>query len=267
VARQDAPPEPAPSFDVVSIRESSDSSTFRSAWTPGRFVAGRAPLLGLISQAYGGGSPVRIDGDDPVLRTQWDIQATFVPAVDATPDQRAAMLRTLLEDRFQLVLRVDTRETEVYALMLARDDGRLGPGFQPSELPCESPPRAGFTVGKAPPEGLRPACGPPVVSVGPLATIIGGDIPLEYLTRPLSSLLERPVVDRTGLSGTFDLVLQFAWDSAVRPSPIPVEQPPEPVGAPNIFTALREQLGLTLESTRAPLDYHVVERVEMPAPN
>jgi uncharacterized protein (TIGR03435 family) len=97
--------------------------------------------------------------------------------------------------------------------------------------------------------------------------IVGGDFVLERLTRALGSLLERPVVDRTALDGKYDVVLRFAWDSAIRQLPLRPQEAPEPSDAPNIFTALREQLGLKLESTRAPLDYHVVERVSMPTSN
>jgi uncharacterized protein (TIGR03435 family) len=172
----------------------------------------------------------------------------------------------MLEDRFQLVLRRESRETDVYALMLARADGQLGPGFQPSELPCESPPRAGFPF-RAPPDGVRPGCGGPVINATADAMIVGGDFVLERLTRALGSLLERPVVDRTALDGKYDVVLRFAWDSAIRQLPLRPQEAPEPSDAPNIFTALREQLGLKLESTRAPLDYHVVERVSMPTSN
>jgi uncharacterized protein (TIGR03435 family) len=151
--------------------------------------------------------------------------------------------------------------------LLVRPDGRPGPSLQPSELPCTSPPRTSFGPGRLPPDGQRPACAPPVISVAPAGSIVGGDIVLENLTRALGGLLQRPIVDRTGLSGKFDVALAFAWDSAIRQSPVPLEQPIDPGGPPNIFTALREQLGLRVESTRAPLDYHIVERAEMPTPN
>lgn len=264
-AAQDAPAQ-APAFDVVSIKPFVEGGPRRVEWTPGRFIAQGSPFPGLVNMAYGGGAPVRLEGGGAVRQTTWDVAATFDPAFTPSLEQRAAMLRAVLEDRFRLVLRRESRETEVYALLLVRPDGRPGPSLQPSELPCTSPPRARFSPG-APPEGVRPACGPPVVSIAAAGSIVGGDIVLENLTRALGSLLQRPVVDRTGLSGKFDLALTFAWDSATRQSPVPLERPLDPGGPPTIFTALREQLGLRVESTRAPLDYHIVERVEMPTPN
>jgi uncharacterized protein (TIGR03435 family) len=77
------------------------------------------------------------------------------------------------------------------------------------------------------------------------------------VTRTLSGLVQRPVVDRTGLTGEFDIVLVFARDPGFGPTPPPgITLPPPPENAPSLFTALQEQLGLKLEPTRAPLEYH-----------
>ncbi|HET9358899.1 MAG TPA: TIGR03435 family protein, partial [Vicinamibacterales bacterium] len=156
-AAQDATPQ-VPAFDVVSIRQFVDGGPRRVEWTPGRFVALGAPLPGLVNMAYGGGAPVRLEGGDALRGMAWDITATFDPAFTPTLEQRAAMLRAVLEDRFRLVLRRESRETDVYALLLVRPDGQPGPSLQPSELPCTSPPRASFSVGRLPPDGQRPAC-------------------------------------------------------------------------------------------------------------
>jgi uncharacterized protein (TIGR03435 family) len=205
-------------------------------------------------------------GPDWLRNSGWDIVATWDPARVVTVEERPAMLRALLEDRFKIVLRREVRESPVYALVVARRDGRLGPGLQPADRPCDAPGRPRFAV-QPPAGGQRPACG--ILTSGPSNAVLGGNVPIERLTRVLGSLLQRDVIDRTGLTGEFDVVLQFAFDSAVRsirPPGAPDPQPP-PADLPNIFTAVQEQLGLKLESTRAPLDYHVVERAELPTEN
>ncbi len=259
-----APPPVAPGpprFEVVSIKPASDGS-IGFQWTPGRFAGPAIPMAGLLNMAWG--MPLKIEGGPPwLLTSRWNITATWDAARVVTVDERAPMLRAMLEDYFKIVLRREARETPVYALVMARDDGRLWPSLRPAEVPCDAPGRPRFSPG-LPPSGQRPACGL-IVSV-PDAAIIGGNAPLERLTRALGSLLQRDVVDRTGLTGEFDVVLTFARDSVARPLTVPGAPPaePDPGGPPSIFTAVQEQLGLKLESTRAPMDYYIVERAELP---
>ena len=257
---QDATTAGALTLDVVSVKAATEASSRRLAWTPGRFTGGSIPFVGLVNMAYGGGTPVRLEGGDAMRLTMWDVELTFQPAVEATPEQRAQMLRSVLEDRFHLTLRRESREMEVYALTLARADGTLGPQFHRSELPCDSPNRARFAA--MPATGQRPGCG----ALGNLQTssILAGDATIEQITRGLSA--GRPIVDRTGLTGKFDIVLTYAMDTRL-PLPAGVEQPPAPTGLPSLFTALVEQAGLKLEPTRAPVDVYVVVRLEPPAPN
>ena len=237
-------------------------------WTPGRFAARSALLVGLINMAYGGGMPLRLDGAASLVSlrtTMWDIDATFEPAVTPSAEQRAAMLRALLEDRFRLVLRREVRDTDVSALVLARRDGLPGPSLQRATVPCDAPGRPAFSA-SLPAPGQRPSCG--IMNSVPASAILGGKVPLENLTRVLSGLLQRTVIDRTGLTGEFDIVLVYARDATMGfTPPAGVVLPPPPDGAPSLVTALQEQLGLKLESTRTPLEYHVIERLETPTPN
>jgi len=157
------------------------------------------------------------------------------------------------------------RETDVYALMLARSDGTLGPQFHHSELACDSPGRARFSP-NVPPAGQRPACG--VITSIPASSIIGGNTGIEPFTRGLVAAVGRQIVDRTGLTGTFDVVLTYSMESMHLPVlPAGVEAPAAPTGLPSVFTALVEQTGLKLEPARAPLDYHVIVRAETPTAN
>lgn len=257
---QPAPPR----FDVVSIKELKERALGPIEWSPGRFVA-RGPMAGLINMAHGG-LPLRLAGGPDWMRASfWDITATFDPAREVTVEQRPAMIKAMLEEHFNMVLRVEARETEVYALTLARTDGRLGPSLQVANLPCDAPGRPKFSP-NLPVAGQRPACG--ALQSLPANAILGGNSEIERLTRSLGSVLGRTVIDRTGLTGIYDFVLTFAPSDTGRA--IPGAPPPDPAAAanlPDIFTAVREQLGLKLEAIRTPIDLHVIERLEKPADN
>jgi len=98
---------------------------------------------------------------------------------------------------------------------------------------------------------------------------MAGSFPLSQLASALSQMTQRVVVDRTGLAGNFDLDLTFTPDQTMsRGAPPPGATPPpiDPNG-PSIFTALQEQLGLKLESTRGPVDVIVIDHVEPPTPD
>lgn len=97
--------------------------------------------------------------------------------------------------------------------------------------------------------------------------LLVGGMPLSMLTRPLGAVAGRIVIDRTGLTGTWDADLKFAPDQN-RATPSSVDRPgaPDP-NAPSIFTAVQEQLGLKLESTKAPVDVIVIDKVEAPSPD
>jgi uncharacterized protein (TIGR03435 family) len=250
-----------PVFDVVSIKRLPERSFVPAQWTPGRFAI-QAPMVALINMAWG--TPMRLEGGPEWLRnSDWDIIATWDATRVVSVEERAPMLRRLLEDRFKIALRRETRESPVYALIMARD-GRPGPDLQKADRPCDAPGRLKFSI--QPPEGgQRPPCG--ILISRPANAILGGNTPMQRIAGALGTLVQREVIDRTGLTGEFDIVLRFAFDSAVRPGPVFPDQPPPPADLPNIFTAVQEQLGLKLESTRAPLDFHIVERAELPAEN
>jgi uncharacterized protein (TIGR03435 family) len=96
-------------------------------------------------------------------------------------------------------------------------------------------------------------------------------VPLLALTQALSRIVDRPVVDKTGLTGNFDFTLVFATDQASSmpgpPPGVPVPPAAAIANAPMLPTALQEQLGLKLQSERAPIDYLVIDRVERPTEN
>jgi uncharacterized protein (TIGR03435 family) len=165
----------------------------------------------------------------------------IVAKADGTPsrDQIFAMLRSLLEDRFQLVVHTEQRQGEIYDLILARSDGQLGPNLRRSTPDC-TPRGTAPTADGAPQPPPCPAANYPGHITGKA---------MAMLTPMLATWLDqREVRDRTGLSGRFDVDLIFTPD---RPSRLPPNAPDDLTRAvqaidpngPSLLTALREQLG------------------------
>jgi uncharacterized protein (TIGR03435 family) len=199
----------------------------------------------------------------------------------APPEQTRAMVRTLLKDRFKLVVHMETRDTPIYALVKARPGDQLGPKLKPSTTDC-GPIRAQRTAaiaeatrarGGRVPVPAAPAPNEPVVCQmrvggrgGSALTLRAGNITMAALAGALRTYVGREVVDRTGLSGEYDFDLQFAAQPTTGPadSGIPVAPLDE---AASVFTALQEQLGLKLESTRGPVELMVIDSAERPTEN
>jgi uncharacterized protein (TIGR03435 family) len=165
------------------------------------------------------------------------------------------MLRRLLEERFRLKVRQQGEDGPAYALVLAREDGRLGPALTRSTVDC-----AAFMLKML--KGERPEGGPQC-GFGPYPRrLVGRAVTMQALAGYLSTLLKRPVLDKTGLSGGFDLEVEGV--EVVQPGP------PGPSTRPSTTTRsivemLPEQLGLSLDETRAPVETIVIEHAERPA--
>lgn len=274
----DAATEPMPSFEVASVKKSSPDargSTTLGMRPGGRFTATGMPLTGLITMAYGIQRFQLIGGPAWINSDRFDINAVAEdvpvgPAPSGTPNRMQLLLRSLLEDRFALVVHVETRELPVWHLVLARSDGRLGERLHPSAVDCQTIIAERKARGGPPPQlpkpGEKPQCG---MGGGP-GSIIAGGTPLPSLAAMLANMLQRPVYDRTGLTGAFDYDLEFTPDQIPQPPqwapPPPGFTFPSPDG-PSLMTALEEQLGLKLESTRGPVEVVVIDSVEQPAPD
>jgi len=245
-AQQTTIAEPATpmSFEAASIRpnKSGDFSQF------------------IRRQPGGGPSWVANDRFDIVAKMEGD-PAPVAPG--AGPDPLMLAMRTLLTERFKLVTHKETRELDVYALTRARPDGKLGPAIKPSTTDCAAL-MAGRRGGGPPPPPPDPN-GPVVCGLrGSIGRISMGGFLVSEFARSLQGLAGRLVIDRTGLTGPHDLELTFAQDRPNGPLPPGVELPPVDPNAPNLFTALQEQLGLKLESTKAPIEVLVIDSVEQP---
>jgi uncharacterized protein (TIGR03435 family) len=221
-----------PTFDAASITPNTSADSRRRAGTQGRlYAAVNVPLRRIVAAAYELElEDFRLVGDHPLLSLRFDITGTLPES--ATPREVPAMLRTLLAERFTLVVHTETREAAVLALTVARRDGRLGPKLVRSA------------------DGVKPES---QIS----DSIKGRAQQVSSLARMLSMFMQRRVVDKTGLNGAFDFDLQFDG----------LASGPSIDASTALITAIQEQLGLKLESIRAPVDFVIIDAIEPPTPN
>jgi uncharacterized protein (TIGR03435 family) len=270
LAGQSAPA--ARAFDVISVRpnRSSDLQFHRPMVTPNRVEFLNTTvrsLLGMSSQRFAFDPRQIVGGPDWLDSDRFDIVATTDTPVqlgaDGFPGELFAMIRALLEDRFRLKTHNEQRERNVYALVPSRADKKPGAGLRPVPDACKDAIKD-LATGKAPPR-----TGPPPCSFGgPPGTFIGTGVTIAMFANALRSHVGRQVVDRSGFAGSFDIEMTFDPASSASTPP---DAPPGPRTrddtAPSIFTALQEQLGLKLESTRASVDVLVIDSAEPPTPN
>ena len=266
-------PKAASTFEVASVRLQPQESPAGGlaamiAQVPymrfdgNRFRAVNMTAARLILEAYGPDYRQRdqIEGGPGWLdQERFQIEA-LAPAVEssrngsAIPEAVRGMLRNLFETRFNLRVSREMRERSVYTLVRARTDGRLGEGIRASKEDCTT------SVDARPGEpGFRKDC------LGQLRTngikLVGR--PMEELVRFLTSRLNRPVVDETGLTGTFDVELFYEVPKTIANS--------SPAGiaefSAGILTAVQEKLGLRLESKVRPTPALLIQHIERPSPN
>ena len=246
-------------FAVASVKPSTvDTSTSRpGAFLPeGSFVAQNATLRILVHRAYPEYTdrPGRIIGPEWIDNARYDVEGKA--GHDATRAEMIPMLRALLAERFGLRVHTETRADDGFALVPARTDGRLGPGLRPSQTECT-------TLSAVPPTTNRaelPRCAVQQGFTNGLSTVALRGATIDSLVTLLQSAAARGVVDRTKLSGRFDIDLEWAGDDALLASR-------DPDFRPGIITAVQEQLGLRLEPTRAPLEVLVIDAVQRPKAN
>jgi bla regulator protein blaR1 len=204
-------------------------------------------------------------------KTQYFVIQAEAPG-DPTKDQMRLMMQALLADRFHLRVHFETRIEPVLALVLVRP-GRLGSGIRPHSqgLACDAQWTSPLdrTAPTVPPGGLARSCGSFDGLEGPNHTWVASarNATLEQLAQYLPYMEEfgRPVVDQTGLSGRFDFTLQWTPERR-RPAGDGDSATPESTGTSPV-EALKEQLGLKLQSTKAPVQILVIDHVEPPSPN
>lgn len=243
-------------FEVASVRPSKPGATqVTVSWTGGVTMI-NVPLRAIVQFAYAINTPSRIAGHPDWTNVErFDILAK--PADQgATTEQLRTMLQTLLVDRFKMVARIDKREVQSYALVKARADGPLGPNLKPSKANCTG----GGVLTPAPASASNPDAVPCGVRPGGAGRILLVGVPMAQLAPLISLVVQRPVVDRTGIAGSFDIEMTFS------PGPALGGDLTNP-DSPSIFTALQEQLGLKLDAQRELVDVLVIDRIERPTEN
>jgi uncharacterized protein (TIGR03435 family) len=273
-----------PAFEVASVRRNTSGAQVSQGpmiYPGGRLVAINITVRLLIANAFGlppgrvTGGPAWIDVD------RFDVEARAPSA--ASQDQIRAMLRTLLAERFRLASHIEPTERPIFALIRARGDGRLGPRLRPSGPDCApiTPPTGGSALPPPPPNGepgavfagnSRPEPGTSLVAPGSTPSrcgrmflpgyLAGRQITIGDFAAAVANFARRPTVDRTGLTGYYDLDVTFSPQMAP-----PADPAAAPEDGPSLFAALEEQLGLRLESDRGIVDLLAIDRVEPPTPN
>jgi uncharacterized protein (TIGR03435 family) len=272
-----APPQAAASprtFDVASVRRNTSGEQLMQGpivYPGGRLAARNIIVRVLIASAYGVPFNRVTGGPDWINSDRFDIEGQAGP--EASQADIRAMVQALLVERFRLASHSEARDMPIFALMPARSDGTLGPALRQSGPECApiTPPRSGPPLPPPPPASSSPEAGVPLLAPGTAPVrcgrmFFGGFIAARQITMAdfatsLAMFAGRPVVDRTNLTGAYDLDLTFA----PRPPGAVVDPPAD--GPPSIFTALSEQLGLKLEPDRGPVEMLVIDRVEPPTAN
>jgi len=240
-------------FDAVSIKENKTVSQdgIISGATPGRFTVTNSSVASIIRYAYRLKDYQLIGVPEWASSTPYDVIATYPEDTAAPTDEQVRrMVEALLADRFGLQTHRETRQLPAYELRLARGDGRLGPQLVPSTIDCD----------KQPPQATGRGGFPICQGFQNRSLISGRGGRLDGLATALEAMVRQKVLDRTGLTGRYDFTMR--WEGARGSAE---HATVEEIAA--MMTALQDQLGLKLESTRAPEDVVVVDAVRRPTAN
>jgi uncharacterized protein (TIGR03435 family) len=266
---------PVYAYDVVSVKPNTGAGRGGTSGMPDGFSMRGGTLAGLIWSAYGLkypeqqliGAPAWISSD------KFDVDAKMESSVmDALQkmsqeDRTAArqqMMQALLADRFKLVVHRESREFPVYTILIAKS------GLKMKEAkPGDTYPN-GFKI----PGGRGGGAGSMLYQLGPSGTMMTAQgVALAQLIPTISREVGRIVLDKTGLTGNYDFVFQYTPENfhpradLTEPPPGSGMALPPDFGVISIFTAVQEQLGLRLESGKAPIEVIVIDHVERPSGN
>ncbi len=254
-------------FEVASVKRntSAPGNSMLRMLPGGRVSATNFPPRMLITYAYelaqfqlvGGPDWLMGDGYDVIAKVEGN-PAPIVPGTGQVDAQHLAM-RNLLADRFKLKFHRESREMDVFALVMAKPGGAPGPKLTRAKFDCAAAAAESQRTGTPP--------SPPAGLEGPICSIMGstgrfrmGGLNSTVMAQMLGQLSGRYVVDRTGLAGAWDFDLTFAQEGRGGPN-APAADP----DAPSLFTAVQEQLGLKLEATKAPVEVLVIDAIDRPS--
>jgi uncharacterized protein (TIGR03435 family) len=258
------------SFEVASVKSNGTDGPATTlfplgpgdayAANGGRFRATNQPLITYVRFAYRLGPNDLLDLPRWVYNERFDIEARANS--EPTKDQMRSMMRALLKDRFKLVVHTEQQTQALFDLELAKP-GRTGPQLRTHQTEdCVSRSPSVFRLPTLP-------CGSRgfiTIGGGDRAHIVGNDEPMDRIAEALKTPLtgiDRHIRDRTGLGGTFDVSLEWSVVSDTVEAPISLQDDMPP----RFLEALKTQLGLTVSSTRGPVDILVVDQVDRPTEN
>lgn len=271
-----------PTFEVASIKKDQQDAAgkmvFRLGPSPGdvsRWTSTNVTAKQLIALAYDV-KDFQIEGGPGWINSErFDVDAKVSDSeaaelkklpIKQQQEQMALMLRPLLAERFALEVKRGTKEGAVLALVVAKGGPKLKevppPDPQPGPGGSAGPITPGRSPGPAPGQSF-------MMTNGRLTTLASNAVPIATLVNQLSQWIVQQVVDQTGLKGTYQYTLQFAPQNG--PAGMPL-LPSGPDSAPDdnavsIFTALQEQLGLKLESTKGTVETITIDHIEEPSKN
>jgi uncharacterized protein (TIGR03435 family) len=279
-----AQPPADPSFEVASVKSNRTDAPATTlfplgpgdayAANGGRFRATNQPLITYLRFAYRLGPGDLLDLPRWIYNERFDVEARAIG--EPAKDQMRLMMRSVLKDRFKLVVHTEQRTQDIYDLELAKP-GRTGPQLRAHQTDetCVSPIEPGFTTS-------QPALRSPSIfqlptlpcgsigfftfGTGDRQRMVGNGEPMDRIAQALTSRLtgiDRHIRDRTGLSGTFDMSLEWSMVSDTVQAPITLQDDMPP----RFLEALKTQLGLTLSSTKGSVDILVVDQLERPTEN
>jgi bla regulator protein blaR1 len=227
-------------FEVASIKPSRNGSADSNLDSApgGRLTATNITVRELIRMAYGV-KDYQIERAPGWLESErYDIAAKSAISQRTSLEEEQSQVRELLTDRFHLATHRETKQTQVYLLFVAKGGPKL----------------AAHNDGSG--SGTRKACG----------RLTGKRLTMDTIATVLSRQFERDVLNRTGLPGKYDFQLDWTPDSGPCPAPPDSDGGPA-VSPPSIFTAIQQELGLKLESSKGPVEFLVIDRVARPSEN
>jgi uncharacterized protein (TIGR03435 family) len=254
-----------PAFDVVSIKPNkSDNGMMRIMFKPDGYSATNVSTKLLIQTAYGIREDLISGAPGWAESVRYDFDAKVAgPDVDAlkklSPEQRRSMLQPILTERFKLKVHTEIKQLPVFELVVAKGGPKLK----------EAAPDARYANGIKGPDGVGRAG---MMRMG-RGQLTGQAVPVGNLVNVLSQQLHQTIIDKTGLTGKYDLELTWTPDQGSDPmfkgtdSAQQRDESATDASGPSIFTAVQEQLGLRLQSTKGPVETLVIDHVEMPSEN
>lgn len=224
--------QPQSPFEVVSIHPSRDPGTDSNLNSApgGRLIATNITIRELLRLAFGKKDYQIERAAGWIEGERFDISARTTDGKTTTLDDEKAQIRALLAERFALMTHTETKQSQIYELVVGKDGSRLTLHNDGSG------------------SGTHRGCG----------HLDGTRLTLDTIATVLSRHIEQDVVNRTGLPGKYDFQLNWTPDTGTCPGA---------ADQPSLFTAIQQQLGLKLEAAKGPVEFLIIDRVERPSPN